>query len=244
MAEKKKSRPKKKPRYQRVMEILNQAAGKSKAYYDGYDRPWNLPLSEFLEAEIYGVRMIAPEKELPGGGQVRQAAADSSEESCCHSGAENQAGADHHPGDESHQAGRGEESGLIKGLKAEFPFDGSHFPRIPWGIGAQPVPASDILFIQNWIDDGCPPQDVEKPVPPDKPWQNVCLEDRHLSPKSTNTFKLQSGEIKQRKNAECLSAGYRSSFISSPTAYRNLQSSSAVRHSAFLRCLISPAWSL
>src|SRR5665213_3908980 len=49
-------------------------------------------------------------------------------------------------------------SGLIKALRGEAPFDGRQYPPMPWG-GA-PVAAADIQFIADWIDDGCPPDDL------------------------------------------------------------------------------------
>ena len=52
-----------KSRYQRVKDILDAAAGNSTADYQGHGRFWNLPLSQFLEVEIYGIRMIAPAEE-------------------------------------------------------------------------------------------------------------------------------------------------------------------------------------
>ena len=51
-------------RYERVQEILNQAAGESTADYSGYPRFWELPLDRFLAVQIFGVRMIAPAEEV------------------------------------------------------------------------------------------------------------------------------------------------------------------------------------
>ncbi|NQV98800.1 MAG: tyrosinase family protein [Rhodospirillales bacterium] len=56
-------------------------------------------------------------------------------------------------------ASRAENSGLIKGLRGEAPFDGGRFPRLPWG-GKQ-VSEADIVFIAEWIDDGCPEDAVQ-----------------------------------------------------------------------------------
>lgn len=53
---------------------------------------------------------------------------------------------------------RSEASGLIKGLRGEAPFDGSKFPRLPWG--GEAVAERDIEFIAAWIDDGCPDDTV------------------------------------------------------------------------------------
>src|SRR5215210_6353771 len=50
----------KQSRYQRVQEILSEAAGGVCPSYQGYGKFWRLPLAEFLEVTIYGVRMIAP----------------------------------------------------------------------------------------------------------------------------------------------------------------------------------------
>src|SRR2546423_389213 len=47
-------------RYERVKQILNVAQGSANPSYQGYHQFWNLPIAEFLEIVIYGVRMIAP----------------------------------------------------------------------------------------------------------------------------------------------------------------------------------------
>lgn len=48
-------------RCDRVRQILDAAAGESKADYGGVGRFWNLPPKQLANLEIYGVRMIAPE---------------------------------------------------------------------------------------------------------------------------------------------------------------------------------------
>ena len=48
-------------RYERVQEILNQAAGESSSDYGGVGRFWELPVDQLLEVRVLGVRMIAPE---------------------------------------------------------------------------------------------------------------------------------------------------------------------------------------
>src|SRR5689334_17801741 len=55
-----KETPQKPTRYQRVKDILNNAQGAACPSYQGYHRFWELPLDEFLEVTIYGIRMIAP----------------------------------------------------------------------------------------------------------------------------------------------------------------------------------------
>jgi len=168
----------KQSRYQRVKQILNEAQGDACPDYQGYGRFWELPLERFLEVTIYGVRMIAPAREEASvelnhvsahdsccgssSGKSEKSSANPSEKStdktgdaasagsCCHSSTGSSSGSQHMPG-------RGAASGLIKGLKGEFPFDGTQFPRLLWG-GAS-VSDSDVLFIQKWIDDGCPADD-------------------------------------------------------------------------------------
>src|SRR5437763_15115128 len=101
--------------------------------------------------------------------------------------------------------GRGAASGLIKGLKGEFPFDGTQFPRLPWG-GKQ-VSSSDILFIESWIDDGCPATDEQDSArievsQPLKMARAQGHEEHPLSTRSVNEFRAESGKIKVRKNIE------------------------------------------
>lgn len=48
------------PRYQRVQQILDQAAGSSPASYQGHGPFWRLPLNQSVELTLYGVRIIAP----------------------------------------------------------------------------------------------------------------------------------------------------------------------------------------
>src|SRR4051812_10879925 len=93
-------------RYEKVKQILDQAASGSPADYEGHGKFWHLPLPRLREFEIGGVRMIAPAK----------AAA----RSCCHSG----------PATEVE--GRGARSGLIRGLRGQQPFDGTTYPPLPW----------------------------------------------------------------------------------------------------------------
>jgi tyrosinase len=133
-------------RYQQVKKILNDASGNAHPSYQGYDRFWDLPLAEFLECTLYGVRMIAPASAAPATGEPGS--------SCCHSTAAKGGARPASPT----QTGRGAASGLVLGLKGVAPFDGSQFPRLPWGGSA--VSPSDIAFISAWIDDGCPEFDV------------------------------------------------------------------------------------
>ncbi|MDQ6941980.1 MAG: tyrosinase family protein [Candidatus Eremiobacteraeota bacterium] len=51
----------------------------------------------------------------------------------------------------------GDAPGLVRGLRGEFPFDGTQFPRLPWGGTA--VSDADIAIIERWIADGAPAED-------------------------------------------------------------------------------------
>src|SRR5690242_13348227 len=109
--------------YQRVREILQAAGGSSD--YGGLGPLWELPLPRLLDASLYGVRLVAPEE---------------TRHSCC-----------------SHVSApaesRSSRSGLVQGLRGEAPFDGTHFPRLPWG--GKPLAPADIELIAEWIDGGC-----------------------------------------------------------------------------------------
>jgi hypothetical protein len=51
---------------------------------------------------------------------------------------------------------RGARSGLVKALKGEPPFgDDGDYARMPMDL--DPVAPEDIAYIENWIDEGCPP---------------------------------------------------------------------------------------
>jgi tyrosinase len=62
------------------------------------------------------------------------------------------------PGSCCASGSRSARSGLIQALRGEAPFDGRQYPPMPWG-GA-PVAPADIQFIADWIDDGCPADDL------------------------------------------------------------------------------------
>jgi tyrosinase len=121
-------------RFERVRSILDAAHAHSTAEYQGNGRFWHLPLDAFLKVSLYGIPMVAPA--VPGSAAAAHCA--------------------HCPPDQP-GTGRGAASGLIRGLRGQFPFDGTQFPPLPWG-GTSPAP-SDISFIEQWIDDGCPATD-------------------------------------------------------------------------------------
>lgn len=166
------TRRKKQTSYDRVKEILNEAAEGSQANYQGYGNFWEtLSLKAFEKVKIYGIQMIAPVPESSCDEILDEKPAD-----CC-SSHESDAETDQkkegnlflmlRPAQPKYK-GRGAASGLIKGLKGEFPYDADsfngkensdgHFPRLPWG--GKEVSEKDIKFISNWIDQGCPENDT------------------------------------------------------------------------------------
>ena len=60
-------------------------------------------------------------------------------------------------------AASGDGSALVRGLRGQPPFDGSRFDRLPWGGSA--VAENDIAFIADWIDDGCPNDELQFDAP-------------------------------------------------------------------------------
>ena len=216
-----------KSRYQLVKDILNEAQGEAHPSYQGHGKFWDLPLEEFLQVTIYGVRMIAtsgeedvcrdamegsgpgssccestPEIEPePSGPSASATSEGTAEHSCC--GPSEAAAPD--ALEPSH--GRGAASGLIKGLKGQFPFDGTQFPSLPWG-GTE-VSSSNILFIESWIDDGCPATDEtgKARIEVSQPLKMALAqghEEHPLSTRSLNEFSDEAGKTKARKNIECL----------------------------------------
>ncbi len=73
------------------------------------------------------------------------------------------------------EVGDGSNSNLVKALRGEAPFGsdigtaGALFRRMP--AGRIPMPESDIAVIAEWIDDGCPDEEVE--IEPDGPVTDV-----------------------------------------------------------------------
>jgi Common central domain of tyrosinase. len=179
-------------RYEQVKEILDRAAGDSAVDYDGHGRFWHLPLPRFLDVDIYGVRMIAPRETTP--------------HSCCHQD---------ETADDAAATGRGAQSGLIRGLRGQPPFDGSQYPPLPWG--GQAVPEADISFISDWIDDGCPAADHQITFGVDGTVTETTLEEldeSNVEPAarryevyegSPNEYSYKYGELKQRTNLDCMS---------------------------------------
>lgn len=189
--------PEKWSRYQRVKAILSQAQGPITPAYQGYGRFWELPLNEFLAVTLYGVPLIAPPPQVSPFAPPPAMAGGS----CCHGPAPAAAT----PASGS-SPGRGAASGLIRGLRGQCPFDGAQFPRLPWD--GQAVSDSDILFIQSWIDDGCPETDV--PCSPVQVQESLVAarargdEEHPLTSMPTNQYHENEGGIKARKNINSL----------------------------------------
>ncbi len=177
-------------RYEEVKQILDRAAAGGAVNYDGKGLFWQLPLAQFLEVEIYGVRMIAPPEVAPP--------------SCCHTDTAS----------DSASISRSARSGLIKGLRGQPPFDGSQFPALPWG--GQAVPRDDMNFIAEWIDDGCPEADHQISFPVDGTTTKALetIDPTNVEPAarsfevydgSPNEYTYKYGELKQRTNLDCMS---------------------------------------
>ena len=184
-----------KSRYQQFQNLLREAAGDSASDYGGLGPVWELPLDQLLSATLYGVRLIAPDDK----GEEKKA-------SCCS-----------HKGSASGES-RAARSGLIQGLRGEAPFDGSRFPRLPWGGTA--VADDDVRFIAEWINDGCPPSDHElasfdlaqtQPLTIMRAAPSVVVADPPAAPESfgvseggANEYLFERGELKQRMNLDCM----------------------------------------
>lgn len=213
----------KKTRYQLFKQIMTDAATGSSADYQFHNQFWNtLTLVQLQEVSIYGVRMIAPKQDFTPDpwqdqsdlgadtadvmpAQNAPESGTSDEGGCCHK--KSPAPSAKASKAAIHYSGRATASGLIMGIKGERPFDGSHFPRLPFGGKA--VSAKDIQFIADWINDGCPEHDYPKAP------SNPCGDSGNTHPLSngekwhppmshSNTYKYHNGELRQRKNAAYL----------------------------------------
>lgn len=171
-------------RHEQFKRVLATAAAGSTSDYGGLGPFWELPLNQLLEASLHGVRLIAPEAEA---------------KSCCCSSTPVSG------------ACRSARSGLVQGLRGLAPFDGTRFPRLPWGGTA--VSDEDIRVIEEWIDDGCPPSaDMQTAIAVEFPKGEVKLGETRLDPAQhpvthgdANEYLYQRGELKQRMNLDCMS---------------------------------------
>lgn len=109
------------------------------------------------------------------------------------------------------QRSRSEVSGLIQGLRGQAPFDGSQFPPLPWG--GEPVSETDIQFIADWIDAGCPDDDeasaadvISLELSAHSAVALRVTDNTEFGPAPAGfQRKLRPGELKQRVNLDCLS---------------------------------------
>jgi tyrosinase len=104
---------------------------------------------------------------------------------------------------------RSAESGLIRGLAGQSPFDGGQFPPLPWG--GTPVAQDDIEFIADWIDDGCPATDadiitLDVPTQEDKPSTIRLTEIAEFGVVEwPDWLASRPGTPRQRMNLDCMS---------------------------------------
>lgn len=168
--------------FERIRQILGKTAEKNENAFGGL-RMWEMSRNQFVESHLHGIRLIAPEKEAAA-------------HSCCGTGMAEES--------------RGESSPLVKGLRGEPPFDGSHYPPLPWG--AKPLAERDIRLISDWIDENCPEDEIAvelyKSKSDKKPLVNssgvVRIDEKIHEVFEPNEYKFQRGELKQRMNIDCM----------------------------------------
>jgi tyrosinase len=168
--------PSSRTRFNRIQAILADAAGNEPGNYGEAGRFWELPCSDFIKTQIYGVPLIAREPE----------------KSCCGEG-----------------GARSSLSGLVRALRGDPPFNGSRFPPLMWN--GKRLSESDIAFIADWIDDGCPVDDRLTSVSIE-PAEPAVVERRVIG--DVAEFAVASGapgrrgyrqgELRQRSNLDCM----------------------------------------
>jgi tyrosinase len=97
-------------------------------------------------------------------------------------------------------------SGLVRALRGAPPFDGDRFPPFMWG-GSRVAP-SDVDFIADWIDDGCP-ADGGGPTPLRMTMREVTRAkvidaEFDVASPSRGRYAYREGEPRQRANLDCL----------------------------------------
>jgi tyrosinase len=108
-------------------------------------------------------------------------------------------------------------SSLLLGLRGEQPFDGSQFPRLPWGKA--PMSDGDIQRIADWIADGVPGTEAagRQYTLKGRDWTKhselqelksgtavELLETYAEFEGSGNEYRHQKGELRQRLNIDCM----------------------------------------
>ncbi|CAM2066653.1 Tyrosinase family protein [Sulfidibacter corallicola] len=173
-------------RFERVKAILARAACAGTYPYEDYEKYWELEIDKLEAFEIHGIPLIAPEEKPT--------------HSCC--GNKEKVAQATHEEPQGSADSRGARSGLIKGLRGEFPFDGKRLPRLPWG--ADPLPPEEIAFIERWIDDGCPVEDRVHEVSLQAGVDTPGDERAHLIFEPAEDYRP-GNALRQRKNLDFLS---------------------------------------
>ena len=108
-------------------------------------------------------------------------------------------------------------SALLLGLRGEQPFDGSQYPRLPWG--QPPMPERSIQLVADWIADGAPDAETGGRQYAFKrgDWTKhsemqelmsgavVELDETYVEFEgSANEYRYQKGELRQRLNIDCM----------------------------------------
>ena len=173
--------------FDQVREILRKAAGENLTAFGGL-RLWEYSRDQLVDANFHGMTLISPAPKDAG-------------HSCC--------------GTTAMAECRGASSPLVKGLRGEAPFDGSQYPRLPWG--QEPVADDDILAISEWIDDNCPADEIvipilkksakEKPVVSAAGVVKMDEKIHEVFDVAPNEYKFRHGELKQRVNIDCMDDG-------------------------------------
>jgi tyrosinase len=167
--------------YPAVQALLTAAAGGAVGDHGGLGAFWTLDRDDFVAAELYGLPLVAPEREM----------------TCCG-----------HP--VLNGTPRSARSALIKGLGGEAPFDGSQYPPLPWGGGRvapddvtliarwidEGCPAGNRASLEAKLDGGEAAARVEV-VGLAGPVYDLLIGD-------PNTYRYQHGEPVQRMSLDCM----------------------------------------
>mgnify|MGYP000111262295 CR=1 FL=1 len=201
-------------RYSEVIAILNRIQGKTVPDYQGLKSFW-LCHQTFLTAELYGQQMIAP-----GANDVLENSSteSSANADCCGSSKASKdsdgcwpSGGGRAVHSDNKDTSRSEQSGLIKGLRGQYPFDHSVFPPLLWNATRRAT-ATEISTIAAWIDDGCPDdsdtESLNKPsisVSANKLLALSCGDKKHrVSENCTNISQKEQKGLKVRKEISSL----------------------------------------
>ena len=169
-----------------VQQLLEKSAGGDPSAFGGL-AIWTFSREQFLNTTLGGLALIA----LPAP-----------KKSCCSAAASPVA------------------SALLLGLRGEQPFDGTQYPRLPWGRA--PLPDDEIETIAQWIADGAPElsASAQQYQLANQDW-TTHTEMLELQPTawvdvaqafseyqgSTNAYRFQKGELRQRVNVDCMTPG-------------------------------------